>query len=123
MYTYIYIHIYIYIYVSVLAAVQTVTGVSLQQANTPAFIDSFKTITATSMGGHVTPAKIVVGAITAVSGRRVLLQSGVSVAYTVTVINTNATTLNTNLNAAISGGSFTAALVSSGYPAATSGTC
>jgi hypothetical protein len=113
--------------VTVLAGTQSISGVTLQQANflsdgVNIFKESFKTILGNSLSGGVKPSDINIIEITAFSLRRVLLQSGVLVAYNVTVINTDAAVLNTNLNTAISDGTFTAALVSEGYPAAASGT-
>jgi hypothetical protein len=103
--------------------VQSISGITVQKANTEEFMNAFKTITATSFGPGVTMTNININKITAISGRRTLLQSdplGVSVAYVLTATNSDVATLRANINSAISSGAFTAAMVNNGYPAAVS---
>lgn len=100
---------------------QSVSGIPVQQATNEKFKEVFKVITASAFGAGVNTVNINIKEITARSGGRMLLQPdllGISVAYVITVTNSDNATLSVNINSAIGSGNFTTALVQNGYPAA-----
>jgi hypothetical protein len=101
--------------------VQSVSGMTVQQATSEEFKEVFKMITASAFGAGVDTANIDIKEITAISGGRMLLQPdllGILVAYVITVTNSDNATLSANINSAIGSGNFTTALEQNGYPAA-----
>lgn len=65
---------------------------------------------------------IIITDIKASDGRRSLLAAGVVISSTVAVPNADTAVLNSNLNSAITTGTFTQALVADGYPLASAST-
>jgi hypothetical protein len=94
--------------ITAIQVTQTIAGVTLATAQTPAFQKAFAGSLATVLGVNATAVNIV--SVTA-SARRALLAGGVSVVYTLTVLNTPTATLQAALSAAVTSGALTAALV------------
>jgi len=88
---------------------QTLQGVDVTTASTPAFKAALITTVAASLG--VNPSAVTVLSVVAARRRRLL--AGVAVTYSVTTTAMAVTTLNAKLATAITTGAFTAALVAS----------
>ena len=100
---------------------QTITGVSIAEANTTAFANATTSAICSTTGAA--RQSVHIDSITAAGRRRTLLQGGgVVVRYTITAVNGNAAALRTMISEAITLGTFTAALQSNGYTAATAST-
>lgn len=97
-------------------SLQTISGVTLDVANSPSFRDAYKLSTISSLKGGVTIDNIEITSITSTANRRKVLEDEVVISSSVTIANTNMGIFSRNLNDAITGGQFTAALVSNGFP-------
>lgn len=96
---------------------QSITGITLAQANTSAFINATINAICSATGTAYNSVHIV--SITDAGRRRILLQSGgVIVKYTVTSVNGNAASLTSSIGNAVNNGIFTSSLRNSGYSTA-----
>jgi hypothetical protein len=105
----------------VVQVAQAVSGVTVSQASTPTFQQTFRATVAATL--HVSNTSVVIASVTASARReqRRALQSsgGVNIVYTVTATAaTNVSSVSAAISTATTKGTFTASLVSAGYTSA-----
>lgn len=102
--------------ITALAVIQTISGVSIATAKTASFKKSFATGVAATLNIFSNYVNVT-GAAEKTSRRydmRQLLDTGVSVSYTVTIPNADATALQAQITTASSSGQLTTSLVNAG---------
>lgn len=95
---------------------QAIFGVTVAMANTTSFISAYKLGIIQSLNSD--DVVVTIKSITSSQKRRQLLASGVTIVSAISAANVAVITLTSRLNLAISTGSFTNLLSSSGYPGA-----